>query len=99
MTVVEFIKEKNRIIYEETGLVLVPEDQIKECRQLTLDITVSDTSCPYCLAYSNNCDKCPMGKAGNVCDNYGSTWSRVTSAVEAGDMFITDWYHRLYLKW
>ena len=44
----EFLRKKNEIVFKETGLILVPEDQI-------VDIDVPEIGtflcCPYCEAY------------------------------------------------
>ena len=69
MTIVEYIKRKNQIIFDETGLVLVPEDQIVEVELFNqLSIDSDATACPYCQIYMKVCCYgCPMAIAGNRC--------------------------------
>lgn len=70
MLVSEYLRKKNALVLKATGVILVPEDQIEECKQQPLH-AVSDASvCPYCAIYHDpdgNCAKCPMEKAGNSC--------------------------------
>jgi hypothetical protein len=76
MSVKEFIKKKNKIIYDEFGITLVPEDQIEECPKHKLDTYSAIRACPYCVVYVNDrCVDCPMYKAGNECNSVVSTWS------------------------
>ncbi len=77
MSVKEFIKKKNKIIYDELGVTLVPEDQIEECPKHKLVTYSATRACPYCVVYFNDyCVACPMYKADNECKSIGSTWSR-----------------------
>lgn len=79
MTIVEYIKRKNKILKEITGIILVPESQIKEIPAIKLDIDRYDDSgiCPYCLVYLDHskeyelepCKGCPMKEQGNDCLN------------------------------
>ena len=76
MTVTEFIRKKNEILYKHLEVVLVPEDQIEECEQGTLSCACDAQACPYCAAYYFNCENCPMFKKGNIC-NEASTYGIV----------------------
>lgn len=85
MTVSEYIRKKNKIIFDVCGLTLVPEEQIEECPQFELS-TIDDTyACPYCrvyLDYDDFCAKCPMSKAGNCCvDDSTDTYFVVANAL------------------
>ena len=80
MTVTEFLIKKNKIIKHYTGLTLVPEEQIEECKQYPLIIDSNAGICPYCLAYykkEHTCRNCPMAKQHNKCDDEKSTYQDV----------------------
>jgi hypothetical protein len=81
----EYIEEKNRIVKEATGLVLVPEDQIVDIPVSAVGemSVIGDMSCcPYCQVYSC-CQECPMGVVGNYCErsNENSTYLHVVRAL------------------
>lgn len=83
MTTVEFINKKNKILFDLTGIMLVPEDQIQECEQKELFSCNDVYCCPYCQVYYNyNCKGCPMHKAGNGCED-GSTYDQVFYRLDA----------------
>ena len=72
MTVVEYIRRKNDILKRATGLVLVPEDQIKEVKthELTPLKYLGAHNCPYCKEYlipNSGCTGCPMYESSNPC--------------------------------
>ena len=84
MTVTEYIKRKNKIIFDEIGVTLVPESQIKECPQKFLNTGSDANMCPYCLVYDQDsedtkCEGCPMYDAENDCnaEDWDSTWRDV----------------------
>ena len=85
MTVVEFLREKNKIIKDVTGLTLIPESQIQEVPKHKLSEYImyskllGDDICPYCLVFEE-CKDCPMNIAGNKCDYYNcnSTWGKTS---------------------
>jgi hypothetical protein len=102
MTVTEYIKQKNAILFKHTGVVLVPEDQIEECEQFPLSINHGDSqACPYCTAYGARgfrlakCTECPMGKVDNICNvSFGNTYSKV---LKTGNITSprTPWHNEL----
>lgn len=69
MTVTEYIKAKNKIIFDATGMILVPDDQIQECVQLPLDMAYDGNACPYCKAFQY-CTNCPMYINKKSCPTY-----------------------------
>ena len=76
MSVKEYIKKKNEILKEHTGITLVPEDQITNPELLTkLNMGLDRFFCPYCVLYS--CYECPMSKAGNECMDNDSSYQRI----------------------
>lgn len=72
MKVSKFIRKKNKILKKYTGVTLVPKKQIDDCFPRPLSMFTDATACPYCLIYSvediDDCNGCPMGKAGNICN-------------------------------
>ena len=71
MTELEYMKEKNRILFEYTGKILVPKSQLVDVK-ITEPLSYENDSeaCPYChLYYGATCLDCPMHKAGNRCDD------------------------------
>ena len=92
MTVTEYIKRKNKIIFDEIGVTLVPESQIEECEQWGLNMHSDAAICPYCLVYDqdggdNSCNGCPMFDAGNDCnaEDWDSTWRDVCKELKMED--------------
>ena len=87
MTTVDFLTEKNKIVFRVTNVVLVPTGQLEEVPFRELDEIrdgceqLNDTICPYCLEYAkpgegSGCAGCPMAEAGNHCDyDVGDTWT------------------------
>ncbi len=94
MLVSEFIRQKNKIIFDKLGVILVPEKQIAECEQFKLSFDSSNKACPYCLAYTSICENCPMAKAGNDCYYEESTWKIFVDAIytQTNIIWISDWY-------
>lgn len=87
MTLTEFFIRENEIIFQETGITLVPTDKIididpKEIGQLH---TYTDSGCsPYCSIFNvvyddgfEDCSQCPLEKAKNGCGNKDSTYQQV----------------------
>ena len=83
MTPMEYTIRKNAILFDLTGVVLVPANQIKDVEPIkmqeeTKPNRINDGKiCPYCLVYlsfgnepekETSCEDCPMGKANNRCD-------------------------------
>ena len=96
MTVSEYIRRKNEMIFKHTGIVLVPEDQIEECEQSELDICADSWACPYCTIYIANCGECPMGKAGNVCNiSPNNTYAKVMATVPNITSSSAPWHSEL----
>ena len=92
MTVTEYIKRKNKIIFDEIGVILVPKSQIAECEQWELNMHSDADMCPYCLVYNqdgeeDNCEGCPMFDAGNSCDSgdWDNTWREVCKELKMED--------------
>ncbi len=88
MTTKDFLIKKNKIVFEVTGVVLVPLDQIEEVEFRELEsfftTTLCGDICPYCLIYYSQmgalrCSGCPMAKKGNLCRTGGSTWKRAST--------------------
>ena len=100
MKVTKFIKRKNKIIYNLTGIILVPEDQIVEVPKHKLNIAGGEGSCPYCLVYIDDidCEDCPMAKANNECTRTeNNTWDQLIEWVEDNTEFSSpsDWYQSI----
>jgi len=86
MTVEEFLIKKNKIFYDLTGAVLVPDDQIidveKEFGDIELSTGRDDLACPYCHIYEDDCRSCIMKEKGNKCEeNKNSTYGYITSKL------------------
>lgn len=89
---IEYLRAKNEIIYEATGIVLVPEEQIKEvdCR-VPLSTIYDVYTCPYCIKNIHEeelrCEECIMEKSGNGCLQADSTYNQVRRKLAeiAGD--------------
>lgn len=86
MTLIEFFSRKNEIVHKETGLTLIPQDQIIDINPQKigrLHIT-NDSGCsPYCIfnvIYDDgfeDCSQCPLEQAGNGCGDKNSSYQRV----------------------
>ena len=92
MTELEYMKEKNRILFEYTGKILVPKSQLVDVKIIE-QLSCNDDSecCPYCQLYAfNKCEGCPMDKSGNKCssDNEGSTYMKVYYKLKEQDLNI-----------
>ena len=86
MTIREYIERKNALTLEQTGIVLVPEDQIIDMEPMELSFTNRDAmACPYCtkwVASQNDCDGCPMQEAGNECAGaVGNTYDQIVESL------------------
>lgn len=86
MSVSKFLKRKNEILKEYTGLTLIPENQIKDIEPMKLSASLNTSCCPYCQVYLIEyddiaCENCPMGKAGNECSSMNSTWFKVSDKL------------------
>ena len=82
MRMTELIKRKNKILFDLTGLTLVPFNQVEELEKKILveagDVgegILSDSMiCPYCVVAAQthdggvDCSDCPMSMAGNSCN-------------------------------
>jgi len=88
MTSKQYLKKKNKIVKNVTGVTLIPKDQIVKHPfvELTEDLAIlfklPAVCCTYCQLYQeDSCKKCPMAKAGNKCrtlenDDADNTWSK-----------------------
>lgn len=83
MTTIEFLIEKNQIVYDVTKVILVPEDQMEEVKRVPLPgnsgVFLSAEICPYCVAFEfddwcYDCSECIMSKQDNECMETCSTW-------------------------
>lgn len=85
MTTVEYLRRKNKILKELTGITLVPESQIVAVPKLKLKEDYDGGICPYCIAFDlssyayawNKCKLCPMSLQDNGCYNVLSTYNQV----------------------
>jgi hypothetical protein len=95
MTTEQYIREKNKLVYKATGMVLVPEDQI-------IDMGYKDTfratehldklSYPYCLYYfDNDCKGCIMYEKGNGCLDGYSSYERIIEYLENKECLTSDY--------
>jgi len=84
MTTLEFLKEKNKLVKDVTGLILTPKDQLVDIPKVQLHTfkdsteTLSREICPYCTAFY--CCDCPISKANNECGYKDSTWKVANEA-------------------
>ena len=97
MKVSDFLRAKNEIILSETGLVLIPEDQIKDFDPMPLYGDSDADICPYCTMFiedtmgNRSCEGCPMSEAGNRCMNtIGSTYEKVRTYLMNYGCAISD---------
>ena len=70
MTTTELINKKNQIVFNVTGKMLVPVDQIVEVKVVRLEphFNIRSDNCTYCeLFLDNGCKDCPMALAENEC--------------------------------
>ena len=92
MTTLEYMERKNKIVFDFTGIVLIPKDQledvkemygIKLVRQRTRSVITDADICPYCIAY-DKCINCPMSLANNKCGNdyANNTYHEVMCALK-----------------
>jgi hypothetical protein len=95
MKVTEFIRRKNAILFDITGITLVPEDQIEEveAKPLTKNWT-NGGLCPYCRLYNQlddivDCSQCIMSKRGNECNGINSTYKQIIKALSDNYMLIS----------
>ena len=99
MTIVEYIIRKNKIIFEETGVVLVPEGQIVETPMVTspLAMTSDGDFCPYCEVFGQDmdydCEGCPMYEADNYCNDSDSSWKEVKESLWVNSIFLSKKLH------
>ena len=100
MKVTEFIRRKNEILFDLTGVTLVPEDQIEEVEAKPLHGNWSNGGlCPYCRVYEQladglvDCSQCIMSKRGNECNGFNSTYRQMTTALH--DNGISAAYKRI----
>ena len=91
MTTIEFMTRKNAILKEMTGLVLIPEDQLKAVAPERLYMDDSDGGmCPYCQTFDAmiDCEDCPMSIAGNNCEQRDSTYMAVYNHLKESSQTI-----------
>ena len=90
MTIREYIERKNALTFKQTGIILVPDDQIIDMEPMRLNFKNRDSgACPYCIEWinsPNNCDGCPMKEAGNECAVEGDTYDQIVESL--GDSLI-----------
>ena len=86
MTTTDFLIKKNKIVFEVTGVGLVPLDQIEEVEFRKLEhyspVVLCGNICPYCHIYGFEilqCSGCPMVEKGNPCGTEDSTWQRAST--------------------
>jgi len=90
MTIKKYIERKNVLSVKQTGIVLVPLDQIIDMEPMHLSFTKRDSgACPYCIKWMEviegykMCKGCPMEEMGNECGaDKGNTYSQATDALE-----------------
>ena len=86
MTVLKYLEEKNRLIRAETGLKLIPKNQLvnfnrKDTKAYKTYLKGSKSRvkdmdiCPYCWKFKD-CKDCPMENMNNNCMDTGSTYSK-----------------------
>ena len=88
----EYLIKKNKIVIEETGLVLVPENQVKLIEMKNYQVAnfisgldkykgrydLTSENCSYCaMFFSDDCEGCPMSEADNCCIDGGSSYNDV----------------------
>ena len=95
MKITEFIRRKNAILFDITGITLVPEDQIEEVETKPLSNSWPNGElCPYCKMYAQpgdyniDCSQCIMSKRCNECNNPASTYQQVVYALKSAGMVI-----------
>ena len=90
MTVIKYIKKKNKIFKEATGITLVPKKYIKEV-PVTKPLELTDGgACPYCVVfYMDSCEGCPLIALNGVnCDDVNGTYRQIKRSLrESGDLF------------
>lgn len=92
MTLSDFFRTKNYILYNETGLILVPKKLILDENPQNVGKlnTYSDSGCcPYCSMFNvvyddgfEDCSQCPLEKALNGCSDHNSTYQGVYRSLK-----------------
>jgi len=86
-----FMYDKDRIVYEMTGVRLVgfldmtemSEWSESECKTILskLNHDTDYNACPWCLRHSVECHNCAYGKRHSRCDRESSTYQAVFTRV------------------
>ncbi len=90
MKVVDYIRRKNAILFDITGIQLVPDSQIIDIPAEDvgiLSVTNDSSCCPYCKVFLPkspflDCEGCPMYEQGNDCYNVDSTYRRILGRLQ-----------------
>lgn len=91
MSIIDYIREKNKIFENETGIVLVPEEYIVEVSiKEPLSVVDDVGACPYCeVYYREDCEGCPLVPLNGVyCDGPDSTYGDILSILDAEETGI-----------
>lgn len=76
MTAKQYMKRKNNILEDMSGVVLVPKEQIVKTSFILMNpIGTNANICPYCLIY-NDCIDCPMENEDNNCGEDHSSYNK-----------------------
>jgi len=83
ISALEYMTDKNELVFRVTGEILIPEDQLVDVEfssRFTPMGRIVEGNCPYCNVYLNTytenaCDGCPMYEAGNYCGDGDSAFS------------------------
>ena len=81
MTTIQYIQAKNKILFDLSGITLVPESQMMEIPITRLYLDSDSSCCTYCRHFVN-CVGCPMYLAGNDCDANHSTYNQVRDKLK-----------------
>jgi hypothetical protein len=108
--IVKYLKSKNKILHNATGLILTPDNAIKEeYTRRELEVILRDISmkydgamCPYCHLYYDNCnddydncsDDCPLVIADDPCFATDSSYYFMIKKLD--DLFIYEKSHSFH---
>ena len=89
MTLIEYMKKKNEIVLEKTGIILIPKEQMVEL-EFNEELNPRDGDrgyCPYCVLFADKkCIGCPMHEANNNCiQEEDSTYNQVRESLQRED--------------
>lgn len=89
MKVIEFLHQKNNILFNATGIWLVPDKVFEEINEALIvpELSMGNDAdnCPLCIHYKM-CADCPMTLHNNKCSRNDSTYHQIVTIL--GDRLV-----------